>query len=127
MRLNGGYHDVNFSPDGTRLAAGAYRSVVVWDAETQEVLTRLRGHTEDIKGLTFSRDGRRIATASADHTIKIWDTQTGIEVLTLRGHNTPVVTIAFSPDSRFLASACEKPSQVKIWDGGPGARIPEPK
>ena len=36
--------------------------------------------------ITFSPDGKRIATASQDQTIKIWDAEDGREVLTLRGH-----------------------------------------
>jgi WD40 repeat protein len=129
MRFTGGCVHVDFNANGTQLAAAGWdRTATVFDAQTGQVLLTLRGHTDHIRELAFHPDGRRIVTASADGTIKLWDTETGQEVLTLRGHNGPVVSVAFSPDGRYLASATDKsPSHVKIWDGGPGARILDPK
>ena len=71
----------------------------------------------------FSPDGRRIASASGDHTIKIWDAETGQEVLTLRGHTSSIWAVAFSPDGQRLASASLDGS-VRIWDATP---LPEPR
>jgi S1-C subfamily serine protease len=94
---------------------------MVWDAATWKVLFTLRGHTDRVASVAFSRDSRRLATGSFDHTVKIWDTLVGQEVLTLRGHEQPVYSVAFSPDGRYLASGSaspDQPSQVKIWDAG---------
>ncbi len=45
----------------------------IWDAESgQEILT-LRGHTNDVFSVSWSPDGRRLASGSVDNTLTIWD------------------------------------------------------
>lgn len=94
------------------------------------------GHMAKVNAVAFSRDGRRIASASEDHTVKIWDAATGAEVRTLREHAaaveaeiatqfggkrpcTPwpectgsgqagVLAVAFSNDGRLVTSASSR-------------------
>ncbi|MFM9960467.1 MAG: WD40 repeat domain-containing protein [Planctomycetaceae bacterium] len=45
----------------------------LWDAASgQETLT-LKGHTGGVVSVTFTPDGKRLASAGTDGTIKIWD------------------------------------------------------
>ena len=108
------------SPDGRRIAIVAFDEPVVHvkDAATDRVLTTLRGHTGPISCITFSPDGRRIATASQDQTIKIWDAEDGREVLTLRGHTHVVQCVTFSPDGHLLASGGID-TTARVWDATP--------
>ena len=78
----------------------------------------LRGHRFMISGLTFSRDGRRLASASWDRTIKLWDVTSAEEALTLPGHTSWVFSVAFSPDGQRLASASGDKT-IRIWDATP--------
>ena len=65
----------------------------------------LSGHTDTVRGVAFSPDGTRLATASWDKTAKVWEVSSGREVLTLSGHTDKVSGIAFSPDGTRLATA----------------------
>jgi WD40 repeat protein len=69
--------------------------------------------------VAFSRDGKRLATASEDNTAKVWDAESGKELLTLHSHSSPVNAVAFSPDGKRLATASEDHT-AKVWDAEKG-------
>jgi WD40 repeat protein len=78
-------------------------------------MTPFKGHMGEVNGLSFSPDGRRLASASQDQTIRLWDVATGQETLVLREHTHRVNAVAFSPDGRRLASA-SLDGTVRVWD-----------
>src|SRR5207248_11546993 len=52
--------DLAFSPDGRRVAAPVSdNTITIWDAASGDVLFILKGHKGQVRGLAFSRDGRR--------------------------------------------------------------------
>jgi WD40 repeat protein len=96
----------------------------------QESLT-LRGHTDQIWGLAFSPDGRRLASASKDATVQVWDARTGQEELRFPEH-LAAFNVAFSPDGQRLASVSAQqaegePSYLKIWDATTGQEVLHPR
>ncbi len=51
-----------------------------------------------VLGLAYSRDGRRLVTASGDGVVRVWDTGTGREISQYAGHTGSVYAVAFHPD-----------------------------
>ena len=89
---------------------------------TSQVRMTLRGHSSGVDGVAFSPDGKRLATASWDHTAKVWDVESGKELLTLRGHLSGVYGVAFSPDGKRLATASSDHT-AKVWDARSGKEL----
>ena len=70
-------HALLFSPDGRALFAGSdHPAIYVWDTVVGANLSRLRGHSQYVKGLSMSPDGNRMASASGDNTIRVWHRRT---------------------------------------------------
>ncbi len=80
--------------------------------EVQE-RNRLEGHKGTVFGVSFSPDGKTIASASVDQNVKIWGVD-GTLVKTLEGHNATVYSVSFSPNGRMLASASGD-NTIKLW------------
>jgi WD40 repeat protein/tRNA A-37 threonylcarbamoyl transferase component Bud32 len=92
------------SPDGKKLAAAlANYSVVLFNLETTAEEFRLKGHKDEIFGMTFSPDGKTLATASWDSTIKLWHVASGEPLLTFKSKFGVAWSVAFSPDNSTLA------------------------
>ena len=72
--------------------------------------------------MSFSPDGKRLASASNDKTLKLWDAATGQELLTLKGHTGSVNGVSFSPDGKRLASASDDRT-LKLWDAATGQEL----
>jgi WD40 repeat protein/serine/threonine protein kinase/class 3 adenylate cyclase len=91
------------SPDG--------RTIQVTDLRSGDVRF-FEGHGDKVWDLTFSPDGRHLASASRDSTVRLWDVESG-EARLLVGHVGSVLDLLFSPDGRALASATR--NTVRLW------------
>ena len=94
----------------------------LWRVDTGKLLHTLRGHTEFVRDVEFSRDGKLLVTASDDSDARIWRIATAKTVRILRGHFGPVLAASFSPDRRWVVTA--GPRTVGIWDTSTGQFFP---
>jgi WD40 repeat protein len=77
----------------------------------------LWGHTALVREVTFSPDGKWLASGSQDGTARIWDAASGDEITCFRGHTGD--SVAFSPDSTRLVTTWRRGGVdqiVTVWD-----------
>ncbi len=112
------------SPDGRRLVVGSQNDLLVWDTAGAKLLHTLRGHSNSIRAIAFSPDGRWIASGSIDRSIRLWAADSGQLQRTLGAHRSDIESLSFSPDSRSLAAA-DHGGCVKLWHVATGRELLE--
>jgi len=121
-----------FSRDGLQLAVAAgspgtagevriYKSAAGALPAGAPVQT-IAAHKDAILDLTFSPDGKTLATCGYDRLVKLWDAETGRLVRELKDHSDAVYGVAFSPDGALLASGSADRA-VKVWQVADGKRL----
>src|SRR6185437_2757625 len=81
-----------------------------------------KGHTSYVTSLTWSPDGKMIASTSDDHTVQVWNPLTGAALFTFHGHSQTVNAVAWSPDGKRLASGSED-GTAQVWDATTGKHV----
>ena len=107
--------------------------VLVWDAQTGQVKTRLNDDNGAAWALAFSPDGKWLAIATGPTTedkdckndcpafgeITLWETGDWKLIRRLRASSAAIRTIAFSPDGQLIAGGSS------LIDGGRGVSVEE--
>jgi WD40 repeat protein len=123
---------VAFSSDGKRLAAGSgpvdrensiqEGKLTIWDAATGQLSFFANEPAGTLRGVSFSPDGKCLATGNRGGSVKLWDCATKKFGSPFRGHTAMVTTVAFSSDGKRLVSAGADRT-LRVWEVGPD---PEP-
>jgi WD40 repeat protein len=149
--LPGTVSSARFSPDGTRLAGvtegstpGREVAARVWDVATGKEVVCFKGHTGShasitIRGVTFSPDGKRVASVSRpwpaqggdlSGELKVWDAATGKELLSIPVSLVPGWNpVSFSPDGArmalivFVQDGDKVRQELKMWDAATGKEL----
>ncbi len=103
------------SASGAAVNADVDNTVQIWNALTGDDLLIYRDHFYFVNAVTWSPDGKKIASASADTNVQVWNVATGSNILTYRGHSSKVNAVEWSPNGTRIASASDDRT-VQIWD-----------
>lgn len=104
------FSPVKFSRDGRLLALSENYTVKLWDVATLRELASLKVPnsgafvSQSDAFVSFSEDGKRIATGGFDTDIIVWEIETGERLSTLSGRTNMAYNVAFSADGYELAS-----------------------
>ena len=87
-----------------------------------EILKTFANHSDWVNAVTWSSDGKRLASASRDKTAKVFDLDSGKRVVTFSGHSGPVNGVAFHPDGKQVYSASDD-QLLLLWRIEDGKQI----
>ena len=130
----GGMSEITFSPDGKILAScgdescgfdkpmNQLHNIKLWRMPDCQLLATLFGHTRGMRGITFSPDGKILASYSHDATIRLWQMSDRKLLANLTDHKSYITNVVFSPDGKLLASIADASSfedgddgKIRIW------------
>ena len=117
---------------GPLLALEAFKQSQRSQGEVGEINNALRdnlaklppvtlNHESEVRSVSFSSDGKRVATASVDGTAGVWDVKSGERLATLN-HESGVLSVSFSPDGKRVATA-SRDGTAGVWDVKSGKRL----
>lgn len=106
--------NAEYSPQGDAALTG-----VAFQGAPPLVLT---GHTNYVRLVKFSPDGKYLATGSDDSTARLWNLATGQTVRVFAGHTAAADGVAFSPDGKYLVTASDD-ATARLWDLSTGQTV----
>ncbi|KAI9158675.1 WD repeat-containing protein [Paramyrothecium foliicola] len=129
--LAGEVWQVQFSHDGTRLAAcGSKEVVVIWDTSTYGCVAVLGGHDGGVGNVAWSPDDSMLVTCSQDKHARLWDAkasscdtsgprksadriQNGTLIKKLKRFEEPVIGCVWASDSRsFVVGSLDRSNSL---------------
>ena len=107
---------IAWSPDSQRIASGGEDArLYIWEPDksqprrwflsnlfSQRGHEVLKGHQKRLNSLSWSSDGKRLASAGSDYDVYIWDAHTGHKMSQIVGESMQNA-IAWSPDQKHIA------------------------
>jgi WD40 repeat protein len=98
------------------MAVPDLHAVTIWNWRTEKPVHNFAAHGNHRISLAFSRDGRRLASASWRGSVKLWNAEAGGEPLcTFPETRNAVVALSFNKDGDRLATA-NFGRRVDVWD-----------
>ena len=108
-------NDMQLSPDSTKLAIASSIGVWLYDVNTGGETALLSEHTDVVRHVVFSPDGKMLASTADDKTVRLWNKQTGEILQTLVIPKGTLFSLRFLPDGKTLVGVNWQ-GTVLLWD-----------
>jgi chromosome segregation ATPase len=106
----------DISADQSLVAIGGTTKLIkVFDLATNEVLYKIKKHSEWVTQVAFSPDGILLATADRNGGLYVWEARTGNPFYSLDGHKQEITSLSWRSDGNVLLSASEE-GAVRTWE-----------
>jgi WD40 repeat protein len=113
-----------FAPDSRTLALSTYEDIRFFDVPSGKEKRKLATASGSNNALTFSPDGRMLASLGSGYVLDLWDVAAGRRLQPPpTGHVAPARSLAFFPDGKRLASAAATGSDLAVWDIAAGRTL----
>ncbi len=109
------------SPDGRFGLTANDNSVYLFKVQTGEVVKWFDGHSQWVRSVAFSADGKKAVSGGSDRMIHLWDLEKGELLRRLGPHPGEAAAVAFSPNGHQVISAGAL--TVVLWDVPTGQEI----
>lgn len=83
------------------------------------------GHTDAVLHVSYSPDGRRLASGGGDGAVRFWNTTTSMPAHTCLGHKNHILCACWSPDGQNFITA-DRNGEIRIWDPKTGKARGQP-
>lgn len=86
-----------------------------------ELLTNL-GHTDDIKDIKVSPNGKFFISGGIDQEVVLWHLPSGKEMRRFKGHETAITALAYDPYGKWVVSGGQD-GLLMVWDVASGSML----
>lgn len=99
-------------PNANRLAVAAGNTIHLWSLSTEgrplyEGKLACKGHKNEVKAISYSPDGRTLASVGKDGTLRFWDADTGGARTCMDLGLGALGAVAFAPDGLTVVAGCD--------------------
>ena len=136
---------ISFSPDSNTIATGSGdddgtsgdKRIRIWNVQSGDLQSTLKvpigrwlnaSYRKRIDAVSYSPDGKTLASGSEDGTIRIWNVESEkLQATTFEGFRGATrepssgyselgLVLAYSPDGKVLATSSRKDTTIQLWD-----------
>src|SRR5690606_22125176 len=111
------------------ISASVDETVRLWEMGTGQELRQFLGHSDTVRSVAISPNGRYFVTSGYDNVARIWNRESGTEVTTLIGHSDPlerstngapleggyVYDVQWSTDGQYVLTGATD-GTARLWD-----------